>query len=61
MQYLIYYSIPGAVENPTPFFTNWFEPDNHFNPDAGMVVFDLINNLYFDNELEWKEIESDHL
>lgn len=32
-----------------PFFTEWFDPENHFNKDAEMVVFDLQEKKYTTN------------
>lgn len=43
-----------------PFYTNWFDIDNNFNSELGMVVYDLQNHLFYDGEF-WKEIEEDHL
>ncbi len=43
------------------FYTDWFQADNHFNPDADMVVIDQTHHLVtFDGET-WQDIEQDHL
>ena len=44
-----------------PFFTKWFEPENHFNKDLGMVVYDLHEEMYTTDGVTWNEILVDHL
>lgn len=44
-----------------PFLTDWFDPENHFNPDLDMVVYDLAKNEYTTDGKTWQEIEVDHL
>ena len=44
-----------------PFFTKWFEPENHFNIELGMIVYDLINCLFTTDGYQWDKIEIDHL
>lgn len=58
MKYLITY-IDNGVQKA--FYTNWFDVENNFNPDVGMVVFDLINDKYMVNTLGWNDILEDHL
>jgi hypothetical protein len=58
MKYLVTYTDNGKQR---AFYTNWFDVENNFNPDVGMVVFDLINNKYMVNSLAWNDIEEDHL
>lgn len=58
MKYLITY-IDNGVQKA--FYTNWFDVENNFNPDVGMVVFDLINDKYMVNTLSWNDILEDHL
>lgn len=58
MQYLVTYTENGLQK---AFYTNWFLPENNFNADVGMVVFDLINKKYMCNSLGWADIEEDHL
>ena len=54
-QYLV-----TTKDNP-PFRTHWFDPENHFNSELEMVVYDLVNGVYmFDGET-WNLIEEDHL
>ncbi len=55
MQYLI-----TTKDNP-PFLTKWFDAENNFNSELGMVVYDLINNKYTTNGIDWADIEFDHL
>lgn len=43
-----------------PALTHWFEPENHFNPDVEMVVYDLQDCMYYDGT-GWHEIQIDHL
>lgn len=47
----------------SPFFTNWFDIESHYNPEYDMVVFDLINGEYYDGNINkvWIIIEEDHL
>jgi hypothetical protein len=58
MKYLVTY-----IENGTQkaFYTNWFDVENSFNSDVGMVVFDLVNHKYMVNSLGWSDIDEDHL
>lgn len=55
MRYLI-----TTNKNP-PFFTEWFEPENNFNSEIGMVVYDLCKFVYTTDGVNWKEIQEDHL
>lgn len=55
MRYLI-------VTDPwEPFYTEWFNPENHFNKEAGMIVFDLLNHIYTTDGKIWNPIPKDHL
>ena len=56
MRYLI-----TTKEIQSPFLTDWFEPENHFNSDVGMIVYDLHKNQFTTDGKTWKEIEVDHL
>jgi hypothetical protein len=56
--YLITYTENGTQK---AFYTNWFDPENNFNADVGMIVFDLVNHKYMVNSLGWTDIEEDHL
>ena len=38
MKYLV------TTNNSKPFFTNWFDANNHFNKEVEMVVYDLFNH-----------------
>lgn len=58
MQYLIIYLEKGTQK---AFYTNWFDVENNFNSEVGMVVFDLINHKYMVSSLGWSDIDEDHL
>jgi len=55
MQYLI------TFKNGQPFFTKWFEPENHFNADIDMVVYDCVNCCYTKDGINWIPILIDTL
>ena len=55
-QYLI---TTNTIESP--FFTNWFDPENHFNMNEGMVVYDLRNAKFTTDGTQWQPINEDHL
>ena len=57
-QYLVTYSENGTLQ---AFYTHWFDVENNFDPDKGMIVFDLLNHKYMVNTLGWADIEEDHL
>ncbi len=44
-----------------PFLTKWFDPENNFDDEVGMVVFDLNMFSYTTNGTDWKPIHQDHL
>jgi hypothetical protein len=44
-----------------PFFTDYYEFENHFNPDIEMVIYDLISEKYTMDGENWYEIDRDHL
>ena len=56
MRYLI-----TTQDRDNPFLTNWFEPENHFNEDVNMIVYDLYLNVFTTNGYDWYEINVDHL
>ena len=41
--------------------TKWFEPENHFNPDIEMIVYDLVEYKFTTDGKTWHDIEADHL
>lgn len=45
----------------TPFLTDWFDSENHFNPDAEMIVYDLVEKKYTHNGVDWFDLSVDHL
>lgn len=55
MRYLI------TSKDNEPFLTEYYQFENHFNPDIGMVVFDLAKSSYSTNGQDWMDIEEDHL
>ncbi len=55
MRYLI------TTKAESPGLTEWFDADNHFNAEIGMIVYDLHKELYTTDGKNWKEIEIDHL
>ena len=44
-----------------PFLSNWFDAENHFNAEVGMVVYDLAKGVYTTDGEKWEQIEEDHL
>ena len=58
MQYLVTYAENGLQKS---FYTKWFDVENNFNSEVGMIVFDLINHKYMVNSLGWTDIEFDNL
>ena len=52
MRYLI------TTIDSKPILTNWFNPTNFINE---MVVYDLLNQTYSNNGLNWFSIEVDEL
>lgn len=55
MRYLI------TTNDSEPFFTNWFDPEVHFNENIEMIVYDLVLRQYTKNGINWNEIEIDGL
>ena len=58
MRYLVTYTNEGKQE---AFYTEWFDIENNFNPEVGMIVFDLVKHKYLINSLGWIDIQEDHL
>jgi hypothetical protein len=56
MRYLI-----TTKEVNSPFLTDWFDAENHFNPDEEMVVYDLCNNEFTTDGKTWHKLDVDHL
>ena len=59
MRYLIVTNI--LKSGLSPFLTKWFEPENDFNEELEMVVYDLYLNKYTADGKNWYNIEIDHL
>ena len=53
------YLITG--DNFTPFFSDYFNYENHYNSELNMIVYDLQKNIYSIDGVHWLNIESDHL
>lgn len=45
----------------TPFFSERFDSENHFNSGLEMVVFDLKEYKYTNDGSNWNLVEFDHL
>ena len=60
MKYLVITKDPYTGEQ-SAFYTNWFDTENHYNPDFNMIVVDRTQHLItFDGET-WQDIEDDSL
>jgi len=35
-----------TLDGEEPFFTDYFNAENHFNPDIGMTIYNLIAGTY---------------
>ena len=55
MRYLI------TCKGNNPFYTEWFDSENHFNKDIDMVIYDLHTDKYTNDGEHWKKIVFDHL
>lgn len=55
MKYLI------TTNKHKPFLTEWYIYENNYNADLDMVVYDLVNNKYTTDGINWQDIEIDHL
>jgi len=53
------YLITTNVQPPA--LTEWFIPENNFNADVDMTVFDLALNKYTTDGETWQDITIDHL
>lgn len=56
MRYLV-----TTKEIYSPFLTEYFEPENNFNPDIEMIVYDLHLKKYTIDGKVWHDINLDHL
>lgn len=56
MRYLV-----TTNDTHSPFFTEWFDPENNFNPEIGMIVYDLKEFKFTTDGVNWNEITFDHL
>lgn len=55
MRYLI------ATKGFSPFLSKWFEPENHFNQELEMIVYDLVECKFTTDGIVWQEIPIDTL
>lgn len=42
-------------------YTPYFDLQNTFVPNVGMIVIDTSNYMYTDDGVDWQECEFDHL
>ena len=52
MQYLV------TTTNGEPFTSKWFDVENNFNAEIGMVVYDLIDFCYTKDGKNWLPMEA---
>lgn len=45
-----------TMTDESPFVIGYFDPENHFVPGVGMVVYDLNTGRYTDDGQTWKDI-----
>lgn len=50
-----------TMDGEEPFTTEWYDFQNNYRADLNMIVYDLHNNLYSTNGIDYKELENDHL
>ena len=50
-----------VIKNEPPFLSPWFDAENHFEDNIGMVVCDLVNFKYTTDGTTWNDMEIDHL
>jgi hypothetical protein len=55
MRYLV------TTNSTSPFLTDWFDAENHFNSEIEMVVYDLSECKFTSDGKTWNRIEIDHL
>ena len=55
MRYLI------TTINNHPFFSEWYDFENHFNPEVGMIIYDLVKFKFTTDGETWTDIKFDHL
>lgn len=56
MRYLI-----TTKEVKAPFLTEWFDAENHFNPEIEMIVYDLAECKFTTDGKVWQDIEINNL
>jgi len=54
------YLVTFATEH-SPFFTNFFDAENHLDDSLGMVVYNLLDHTYTSDGQNWLPIIEDHL
>lgn len=60
MRYLVV-TVFTESGKPEAFRTEWFEPENNFNHELGMIVFDFAKDLFTTDGKTWHKITQDHL
>lgn len=48
-------------KNRPPAYSEYFDPENHFNSKYYITVIDTYTNCHYDENNGWLEIEEDHL
>lgn len=56
MRYLV-----TTLHTYEPFLTEWFDCENNFDVELGMVVYDLHNAMYTKDGKTWADIKIDSL
>jgi hypothetical protein len=55
MRYLI------ICKDKTLFYSEWYDYENHYNPDTIEMIIDLVEDAYSINGKDFNNIEIDHL
>lgn len=53
------YLITG--DNFAPFYSDYFNYENHYNSELNMIIYDLQYDRYSTDGVHWLNIASDHL
>ena len=56
MRYLV-----TTNEIKSPFLTDWFDSENNFNSEVGMIVYDMVEFKFTTDGTTWHTIEIDVL
>ena len=58
---MIYRYLITTDADEHPFVTHWFDSENNFNMESGMIVYDLQELKFTNDGINWQEITEDHL